>query len=67
MLSTIFTANHFTVRVYGSVKVERWGREEKRKRRKEKRIEEKGLLCALVKGYNLSKDNRKINESEDNK
>ena len=46
------------------------GREEKRRKeeeREEKRSEAKGLLCALVKGYNLSKDNRKINESEDNK
>ena len=39
---------HFTVRIYGSVKVERWGTEERRKeerregkRRKEKRRKEK--------------------------
>ena len=32
---------HFTVRVYGSVKVERLGTEEKRKRRKEEETGEK--------------------------
>ena len=38
-----------------------------RKRRRKKKREEKGLLCALVEGYNWSKDSRKIYESEDNR